>query len=240
LLGRLDENNEERIEVRLLTEPSFVEEFDTIVDEITDRHVRGELKADERDYFLKAKERQVKARFASTLIEHAEETRGKKAAPVKTPSLLERLIALFSPQGMMFKFATTAAVVVLVAGIAFVTLRRPSSPQTFATIELSVSDADRAEGPQSKTLKIEPGTDAVKLILNLPEQSSQYKNYQVELSTREGVKTPLQVTAQDARTVTAIAPADLFERGRYGVKLTGVSADGRVEPIRGTYYLMVE
>ena len=67
------------MEVRLLTEPSFVEEFDTVVDEITDEYVRGEIKGDERkrleQYFLRARERQVKAKFASALIDHASATR---------------------------------------------------------------------------------------------------------------------------------------------------------------------
>lgn len=237
----MDEENEERIEFRLLTEPSFVEEFDTIVDEITDQSVRGELAGDERKYFLRARERQVKARFASTLIEHAALIREKRPVPaVKTPSFFERVVAFFSPQGMAFKFATTAAVVVLAVGVAYIAFRGGSTPQTFATLELSVSDADRAEGPQSKTLKVEPGIDAVKLILNLPEQLPSYQNYRAELATREGVKTPLDVPTYDARTVTAVAPVNLVKRGTYGVRLTGVKADGSTDPIRGTYYFTVQ
>ncbi len=236
----MDAENEERIELRLLTEPSFVEEFDMIVDEITDQSVRGELDADERRYFLQARERQVKARFASSLIEHAEAVRGKEDAPVKTPSLFERLVEFVSPQKMAFKFATTAAVVVLVAGIGYFMFRGGSTPQTFATIELSVSDADRAEGAQSKSLKVESGIDAVKLILNLPEQLPQYQSYRAELVTREGGRTRLEVQAHDARTVTAVAPVGLLKRGTYGVKLTGVKADGKAELLRGTYYVTIQ
>src|ERR1051325_4151382 len=56
LLGQLEDADQERIELRLLTDPSFGEEFDTIVDELTDQYVRNELPDDERErvekYFL--------------------------------------------------------------------------------------------------------------------------------------------------------------------------------------------
>ena len=36
LFGQLPEADEESLELRLLTDPAFVEEFDTIVDEVTE------------------------------------------------------------------------------------------------------------------------------------------------------------------------------------------------------------
>ncbi len=39
LLGQMGEAEEERVELRLLTDPSFGEDFDTVVDEITDKYV---------------------------------------------------------------------------------------------------------------------------------------------------------------------------------------------------------
>ena len=245
LLGQLDDTDEERLEFRLLTEPLFVEEFDTIVDELTDQYVHDELDGGERirfeQYFLKTKERQVKAKFSSALIEHASATRGTKVDPVETPSLLDRLIAFLSPQSMAFKFATTVAVVVLAVGIAYVAYRGSSTPQTFASIELSISQADRADGAQRKSLQLAPGTDAAKLILNLPDGSPQYQSYRVELVTRErATTTPLEVTEQTSRTVTAVAPAELLKRGTYAIHLTGVKADGSAERVAGTYYLTIE
>lgn len=49
LLGQLEAAGEERIELRLLTDPSFGEEFDTIVDELTDQYVNNELTDEERE-----------------------------------------------------------------------------------------------------------------------------------------------------------------------------------------------
>ena len=53
----------ERFELRLLTDPAFGEEFDTIVDEITDEYVGNELQGEERkrlNSILRSTERQNK------------------------------------------------------------------------------------------------------------------------------------------------------------------------------------
>ena len=54
LFGQLQEADEESVELRLLTDPAFVEEFDTIVDEVTDQYVRKELSDSDRKGFEKS------------------------------------------------------------------------------------------------------------------------------------------------------------------------------------------
>ena len=50
--------------MQLLSDPAFGEEFDTIVDEITDEYLKNELPDDERErvekHFLRTAERQNK------------------------------------------------------------------------------------------------------------------------------------------------------------------------------------
>src|SRR5215211_5138670 len=83
LLGQLEEAEQERIELRLLTDSSFAEEFDTVVDELTDQYVTNELMDDERKrvekYFLNTPERQQKLEFATELITRASAERGQRA-----------------------------------------------------------------------------------------------------------------------------------------------------------------
>ena len=43
LFGQLPEADEEVLELLLLTEPAFVEEFDTVVDEVTDQIGRAHV-----------------------------------------------------------------------------------------------------------------------------------------------------------------------------------------------------
>src|SRR5205085_5770218 len=75
LLGQLAEADEELLELQLLTDPAFGQEFDAIVDEITDQYVNGEFEGEEcervQQYFLKSPERRAKAQFAAALIDRA-------------------------------------------------------------------------------------------------------------------------------------------------------------------------
>ena len=251
LLGQLTEADEERLELRLLTEPAFIEEFDTLVDEITDQYVSDELPASERErvekYFLTARQRRQNANFASTLINHAATSRKTKIAPVveiaprlPKPGWWERLWAFWTPQNAALRVALTTAVVVIVVGLAFLSLRPDSGPQNFASVELRGSSSDRAEGPQSERLKLAADTDAVRILLHLPEQTTQYANYRVELVTQDNTRRFLEVGEPNPRTVTALVPADMLPRGRYVLYVFGVKPDGTEERLSDTYFLTIE
>jgi CHAT domain-containing protein len=71
LLGQLTEVEDEQVELRLLTELDFAEEYDLVVDEMIDDYVAGNFAGQELEqveqYFLKAPERQSKLRFAKAL-----------------------------------------------------------------------------------------------------------------------------------------------------------------------------
>lgn len=251
LLGQLTEADEERLELRLLTEPDFIEEFDTIVDEITDQYVSGELPSSERKqvekYFLTARQRRENLNFASTLINHAAASRNVKAAPVvemaprlPKPGWWERLWAFWTPQNAAVRVALSTAVVVIALGLVFIAIRPMSGPQNIVSVELRVSSSDRAEGPQSERLTLAPDTDAVRILLHLPESSTQYANYRVEMVTQDNTRRFLEVGEQNPRTVTALVPADMLPRGRYALNVFGVRPDGNEERLPDTYFLTVE
>lgn len=70
------------MEIRLLSDPVYGEEFDVVVDEITDQYVAGELKGEERDrvekYFLKSGRRRAKLKYAAALKTYqSQQTRRK-------------------------------------------------------------------------------------------------------------------------------------------------------------------
>lgn len=81
LLGRLSAEDEERLEMRLLTEPEFAEEFDIAVDDLTDAYVAGEIQGEDREraetYFFKSAERQNKLKYALALKAH----KGQRSSP---------------------------------------------------------------------------------------------------------------------------------------------------------------
>jgi tetratricopeptide (TPR) repeat protein len=79
LLGKLREEDEERVEIRLLSDPVYTEEFDVVVDELTDQYVAGDVQGAERErmerHFFAAPARREKLRIAAALKERQQTNR---------------------------------------------------------------------------------------------------------------------------------------------------------------------
>jgi CHAT domain-containing protein len=77
LLGQLSDEKAEQIESRLLTEPEYQEEYDIVVNEITDDYVAGRFEGKElhqvEDYFFKSSARREKLGFALAIKQRAAE-----------------------------------------------------------------------------------------------------------------------------------------------------------------------
>src|SRR6185295_19078986 len=87
---QLNEEAEEEVEIRLLSDSRYAEEFDLVVDEIVDRYVADEFKGGElervRNYFFRSTDRQDKLRFARTLKERER----KEPPPSPNPKPIKR------------------------------------------------------------------------------------------------------------------------------------------------------
>lgn len=79
LLGRLREEDEERVEIRLLSDPVYTEEFDFVENELTDQYVAGEVQGAEREqmerHFFASPTRREKLRIAAALKERQQTSR---------------------------------------------------------------------------------------------------------------------------------------------------------------------
>jgi CHAT domain-containing protein/Tfp pilus assembly protein PilF len=75
LLGQLSEDGEEQVEVRLMNDPDYANEFDILVDELTEQYASGALPAEDRElmerHFFISEARRDKLRFMLALIEAA-------------------------------------------------------------------------------------------------------------------------------------------------------------------------
>ena len=93
LLGRLNESAEEQLELRLLNDPQFAEEYDIVVDEIVDDYVAGKFAGDDlkriEEYFFRSPERKRKLKFALALKQRQSELAlaGKKRKHSYAPYL---------------------------------------------------------------------------------------------------------------------------------------------------------
>jgi methionine-rich copper-binding protein CopC len=251
LLGQLGEADEERVELRLLTDPYFTEEFDTVVDEITDQYAGNEFQGEERkrveQYFLRSTERQNKVMFAGELLRQAEVERGRQASdlPVQPvdppePGFFERARLFWAKQSFAFRGVTAFASLVIVVGVALLVIpdNRPSG--TYALINLTLSNADRASGAETKSVKLELGSPGIKIELALPEQIPQAKSYRVELLDEQQVARDLRDVERKAQSLVVTVPANEIKRGSYIIRLYAVNPDGSEQRIRGSYFFNVE
>ena len=248
LLGQLDEAEQERLELRLLTEASFGEEFDTVVDEITDQYVGNELDGEERkrveQYFLTSTERQQKVAFARELLERAATERTPKRPPVvvpREPGFWERVLAFWRNQSVSMRTATTIATLVIVAGLGLFTISPLfTSPGTYQSITLNINTSDRATGSDVKLVKLEPGTTGLRIELALPDQVQQTQNYRVEVLDEQQQSPNVSVTERTAKSLIVTIPAGDLARGTYYIRLYAMNPDGSEQRIRGSYIFNVE
>jgi hypothetical protein len=243
LFGQLPDADEESLEFRLLTEPAFVEEFDTVVDEVTDQYVRNELEERERKgfekIFLTTAEGRQKVRFTSELLDRADNERGQLVAkPAKEPAepgFFDRLRAFWRVQSL--RAAATAAAIVIIASGAYL-LSTPA--RSYATLSLAISTVTRAEGPAPQKVKLESGVPGVEVHLAIPEQAKGAKDFRVKLVSNDLSEHDLTIEKRDAQIVTVKIPASLLSRGQYAIQLSGINPDGTEARIPGSYYFNVE
>ena len=241
LLGQLGEADEERLELRLLTDEGFVEEFDTVVDEITDQYVGNELGADERkrveQYFLTSRERQQKVQFADELMQRAAAERGvqdRVVVPARAPGFFERLRAFWTNQPVFFRTATTMATIVIAVGLVFVMYPRQNPSGTYTAVNLQMSAVDRSTGSEVKAVRLDSAA-GIRIDLALPEQWRDAKSYRVELQDEKERLRDLPIAERTPQSLVVTIPANEITQGGYIIRLY---ADG--QRVRGSYHFNVE
>ncbi len=235
----MPEADEEQFEIRLLSDPAFGEEFDTVVDEITDEFLNNELPDDERQrvqqYFLSSPERQNKLEFAAELLRRAESERAREIGKDDARSGLFEQIAAFFKRQSFAHVAMTAAAVIIVAGIIYVVTR--SDNQNYLALNLAISAAERADGPEAERVKLPPNT-GLQITLTIPESARGAKDYVARLAGGNG--TDLEIAERTDKTVTVKVPAKLLRPGTFAIQLSKVKPDNTPERIPGNYYFAVE
>lgn len=239
LLGQLEQTAAERLELRLLTDAAFGEEFDVIVNEITDEYVGNELHGDDRkrvqQYFLRSIERQNKLRFASELLERAAGERSPARVVPVQPGMLERVRAFWGNMTLLTRFATTFAAIVIVAGVLLLTIPGTRPSGDYVAVNLAISNSERASGSEIKQVRLEPGSPGIRIELALPDQIPQSKSYRVELLDEKQATRNLKIEQQTEGKLVVVVPANEIRPGSYYVRLYAGE-----QRIRGTYFFTVQ
>ena len=123
LLGKLDEADEEQVELRLLADDGFGREYEITVDELVDQYVEGDFPTEDRQrfeqYFFESSERRRKLRFALAIKSHNAATAAAAGKHPKTDLPVE-LHHRFAPRKLSPIYLRVAAGIIVAMGIGLV------------------------------------------------------------------------------------------------------------------------
>ena len=247
LLRQLSDEQQQELERRFLIEEDLFEELEISETQLIDEYVAGELNPEERElfeqHFLTTPQRERDLEFARTLKRYAVSRRdSRSASPVQFPAQLHsRPSQSWWSRGENSGWLRAAAVVALVAvvaAIAWFALSPTSSPQTFATLNLTISTSNRAEGVAVPQVQLPSG--GLKLVLKLPDGSPPTTDYRARLVSEDGETRMLEISERNAESVSVVVPAQQLKRGPYAVKLITLTDNGAELPLNGSYFFTVE
>ena len=237
LLGQLDERAREDIETNLLTDDDYFEELLNLEDEITDEYLAGKLNPADRSafehHFLVTPERHEDLNFARALNRHL-----AQAAPHR-PDGKTWWPAFLSRQPLPVRATLLAAIVVVVAGAVWL-LRNQRTPQSFATLTLTASQATRSEGTEAPKLKLPLRENGLKIVMVLPEAPAGATGYRTQIDTESGNTLSVDANRENNNSVSIMIPAAKLDAGRYSIKLFARGPDGVERRISGNYLFTLE
>ena len=239
LLGRLDEDEQQKIEERLMVEDDLFDEFEASKGELVEQYCAGELSKSERDWFerhyLASEEGRQQYTLAVTLDSK------KRPAKPEEPTWFERITLFFKQHPWTVASATAGVLVVMVAGL----LLLPGSAQfsvnapPFVGGTLTSKTINREGGDLPKRITLPADAPALSLRLLLPQPSTPGASYRANLDTRTEEK-PVIVITSDAESVTVVVPASLLRSGEFGLTLTAINSDGTEQKIPGQYLFNID
>ncbi len=238
LLGQLSDGAGEELEQNILTNAELFEELMVVEDELIDEYLANELDQNERSnferHFLATPERHEQLRFAQALNRHVTATRQRESVPRNFWQAFRH-----SPN---LRFRATAVIVgiALIAGLLWFFLKGTSAPQTFATLNLTISQSTRGAATQVPKVKVPLSQDALKIVLRLPDQSATAGPYSVELESDKGEVRSIKPVAQGGQSIMVVIPASALKQGQYSLKLFAVGSDGAEHRLNGNYFFAVE
>jgi len=175
------------------------------------------------------------------------------------PSLTQRALACFKMvvSGSWLpipRFATAVLAVGLAATLLWFSMPPksppPKAPQTFADINLQISNDTRSTNEQAKIVNLPISQDALRISLALPARGpSDFgelgrlfysgRTYRVQWEDIKGPLEELKIEKQDDQSILVIIPTDKLRPGQYAVKLFRRNEDGTEQRVSGSYVFEV-
>jgi hypothetical protein len=245
LLGKLSEDEQQKIEQRLMVEDELFDEFEISKDELIEEYCAGELNRDDSQSFasnyLASQEGRERYAFALVMdcFQHL------APAPALTPpqreqslTFLERIRSLFRAQPWAAA-ATSIALVVLVGILIMRMMSSRPEGQTVIGPSLAVTLITRGDGPLPPKVDLPRDAAKLKLQLLLPKLATGVIRYRAELDDKLNTK-PVEVVDFNAEAVSVVIPARQLPPGEYSLQLFAVNADGTEKAIPGFYLFNIQ
>lgn len=244
LLGRLDEDEQQKVEERLMVEDDFYDEFEASKGELVEQYCAGEFSKSERDWFESHYLASEEGRQQYTLAVTLDSKRPTpQPQPVEPQSTWFERVTLFFKQHPWSLASTTALVLVLmVAGLLLwrgAALFRHNGPPFVGGTLTSKTLNREGGGDLPKRITLPADASALTLRLLLPQSATTGATYRANLDTRTDMK-PVKVIASDAESVTVEVPASLLRAGEFGLTLTAINSDGTEQKIPGQYLFNID
>ena len=246
LLEELPNDDLERFEEECFAQDEWPPEINLVEGDLIDAYLRDELTPERRQRFeqnyLITQSRQERVVMAAALLRHIDEqpvaSNLAVAAPPKALTWTERFRAFLGSQSWALRAATAVTVLALAAGALWFFFLRTPVPRTYATLTLTISHSNRAEGVQAGKVKLTPDVEALKISLMLPPPRA--ARYRVELENDNGETRSVELAGEDAQSVLVVIPAAQLARRQYALKLFAIQPDGVEQRINGSYFFIVE
>lgn len=233
LLGHLSDEEQQKIEERLMADDELFEELEISKGELIEEYCANELAKDDyqwfKDHYLASVEGRQRRDFALAL----DSIKRTTPAPQR-PIWFERLNALLTTHRWTVAVTSSAALVAL-AAIAFIyisTLRTPPTSYAFTLnntlTRRSAGDAGYYKVPWNSEI------GELRITLQLPEAVPRGKEYRVELDDRREI-TNLKATSNDANSVLVVISAASLREDLYALRLYAIKDDGTEQLIPGQY-----
>jgi len=260
LLGYSDANAAEAIELRLIANEEYLQEFSIVTDELIEDYLDGNLSAAEatqfESHFLKTQRRHRKLEIAEALSEKATAPAGSNSQPTDQSNVrnfpgpvtrhrqywqIAAIVTIVFFAGLIVWAILGNRPTVPAAGELQAELQQLNSPGSTASagpsVQLSIAPVTVRAIGEDRRVVVEPDTQTVLIRLGLVDKI--YDNYQASLQTVEGRelgKTPplKPVSSDEGRFIEVRLPAQRLQPHHYRISLRALTAPDTYEDV-GVY-----
>ncbi len=235
LLGILTEDEQHKIEERLMLEDDLLEELEISKGELVEEYCAAELSREEHQWFEQhyLASPEGRQRYALALTLDRSELPALEPSP--RPTFFEQFQTLLTQRPWLVATVAAAATFLIVAAI----FLSRSTDQTVVGPTLASNIINREQGSLPSRITIPSNAKEIKFRLLIPRDSLPTSKYRAELDNKTEVK-PVEVLEYDREGVWVVVPVAQLPHGEYSLKLVAISAEGTEREIPGDYLFNVE